>query len=707
MDLLDIDKASLKQKLITKDGVKLIHPPASMTKQTVDNRIRAIEIDGKVAPYLLCEVCDSIQVWYRIDAMKKQWVNMSGMKAMKNHLITCGKSVSGKSMDVKKMLQSSESLSKRRCLDAKNTTNWKNFVVDTLAENPTVSVSAHSRIVSKVANFSAAVTHSKGSLFDFSIGRTQLTDHLVKRGNESHSKLQSIFQTAKQRVDFGIAGIVDYWSARHTFLIPYGAVIICGLDAKFNWFRFPIKLENLGKAKKDACYTFEFVLNSVLGDKGSSFINPFFICSDNEAKMKAAFDGRFCDEKLNFAGRVGCVEHALSTCISDVFEKEAHADLSDFINQLSTIETFYNKRQGLASDLPIAIPEKSTTRPWRSYFNRLNALVKNYSHYQNSNDFEVFENLPPLHQCKAVFEIMTDTKYFFDKLEVSGPTAHLSFLNYLTLDMKLFKKEIGLNNALSISKKTAGHLREVMGNKLWPYSGSAFSKTAAFLTGINFRLKIRELIDSIDEDANIQNIPITQFRQGWTKEADEFESIVKAHIRFIVSNLTNLAGTPDTKSKCEAERIKDTKACDLFDTLFQSNNEPSLVVTDIDTLLEGELERFERHRQPRSDILTYWRSADFVFLRRVASIILSVPASSATIERLFSEAGIVLTKLRRRLDPEKLSALIYIKYASMCSDLYRDVLPAAIPEDNAILEFDEKMIVEIQDDDDDDDNDST
>ena len=111
-----------------------------------------------------------------------------------------------------------------------------------------------------------------------------------------------------------------------------------------------------------------------------------------------------------------------------------------------------------------------------------------------------------------------------------------------------------MDNTLSLSKKTAGHLRNIMGNKLWPYSGSAFSKAAAFLTGINFRLKIRELIDSIEEDATLQNIPITQFRQGWIKEADEFESIVKAQIQTIVRNLS---GIPDQKAKCGAESIKE------------------------------------------------------------------------------------------------------------------------------------------------------
>ena len=75
--------------------------------------------------------------------------------------------------------------------------------------------SAHARIVSEVGNFVASVTHSEGSLFDFSIGRTQLTNHLVQRWRESQGKLEIIFNIAAQRADFGISGIVDYWSARH------------------------------------------------------------------------------------------------------------------------------------------------------------------------------------------------------------------------------------------------------------------------------------------------------------------------------------------------------------------------------------------------------------------------------------------------------------------------------------------------------------
>ena len=158
---------------------------------------------------------------------------------------------------------------------------------------------------------------------------------MVKRGKESHTKLTSIFDVAEQRTDFGIAGIVG---TAHV----YNSLWSCDylwFSNDFNWFHIPVRIENLGNEEKDAFHTFTFVMDSVLGDK-DRYLNPFFICSDNEARMKAAFDGKCCeDERQNVAGRVGCVEHALSTCINDVFDKDAQDDLSIFIYQIYMIET--------------------------------------------------------------------------------------------------------------------------------------------------------------------------------------------------------------------------------------------------------------------------------------------------------------------------------------------------------------------------------
>ena len=77
----------------------------------------------------------------------------------------------------------------------------------------------------KSVNWLASVIQSVCSLFDFSIGCTVLTHHLVQRGIESQGKLELIFNIAAQRAGFDISEIVDYWSARLTHLTPYRALI--------------------------------------------------------------------------------------------------------------------------------------------------------------------------------------------------------------------------------------------------------------------------------------------------------------------------------------------------------------------------------------------------------------------------------------------------------------------------------------------------
>ena len=155
------------------------------------------------------------------------------------------------------------------------------------------------------------------------------------------------------------------------------------------------------------------------------------------------------------------------------------------------------------------------------------------------------------------------------------------------------------------------------------------------------------------------------------------------------------------------------QSVDLFDTLFDSSDYPPKtdeIESDMGVLLCAEFKRFELQRRPTLDLQSFWKGADFILLRRAAIILLSVPASSAAIERIFSEAGLILTKLRRRLDPGKLTALVYIKYASKYTELYTSICStsSSSPE-RAILDTSMDVLddtaIEILDDDDDDDDD--
>lgn len=129
-----------------------------------------------------------------------------------------------------------------------------------------------------------------------------------------------------------------------------------------------------------------------------------------------------------------------------------------------------------------AIPEKSTTRPWRSHYNRLLAAVHNYVVYLTEDDNSVVDNLPSLALLKSVFAVLEQVKLFFDRVKVDGVTSYLSFVNYLLLDMHLFGRQVDASEQ-GVTRNLCQDLRGQMGQKLWLYSGSPFSQSAAFFSG--------------------------------------------------------------------------------------------------------------------------------------------------------------------------------------------------------------------------------
>ena len=64
--------------------------------------------------------------------------------------------------------------------------------------------------------------------------------------------------------------------------------------------------------------------------------------------------------------------------------------------------------------------------------------------------------------------------------------------------------------------------------------------------------------------------------------------------------------------------------------------------------------------------MEYWKvkEKEFPSLSRLVKQIFSVPATSAPIERVFSQGGKILTPLRSRLKPKNLETLIFLKINS-------------------------------------------
>ncbi len=159
-----------------------------------------------------------------------------------------------------------------------------------MAANPTISISAHSRVVTEAANYAAAGVHRDQKLYDFSIGRTVITERLVQRGNQVQLKLKKLFDISAQTKECAVSAVIDYWTGRHQLPVPYGGIMACVIDDQYEWHQFPICLTPLlDKTSKNAEFTFTLLAEAV-GPEFEKFTDPFFVTSDNEAKMVAAFD---------------------------------------------------------------------------------------------------------------------------------------------------------------------------------------------------------------------------------------------------------------------------------------------------------------------------------------------------------------------------------------------------------------------------------
>ena len=90
---------------------------------------------------------------------------------------------------------------------------------------------------------------------------------------------------------------------------------------------------------------------------------------------------------------------------------------------------------------------------------------------------------------------MEQVKLFFDRVEVNDVTSHLSFVNYLLLDMLFFNRQMD-ESEHGVTRNLCQNLRGQMEQKLWMYSGSPFSQSAAFLSG-KYLIKYQNLINGI------------------------------------------------------------------------------------------------------------------------------------------------------------------------------------------------------------------
>ena len=127
-----------------------------------------------------------------------------------------------------------------------------------------------------------------------------------------------------------------------------------------------------------------------------------------------------------------------------------------------------------------------------------------------------------------------------------------------------------------------------------------------------------------------------------------------------------IAVTPTTMNNERKRRNKRAKRDDITvdDVLkeFVSNDNSSDDNNDpYDDVMEYCKDKVSY--QEGEDVLSWWKKHSCIYpqLSRLAPALLSIPASSASSERIFSETGRILEARRQQLSSESLDSLVFVR----------------------------------------------
>ena len=138
---------------------------------------------------------------------------------------------------------------------------------------------------------------------------------------------------------------------------------------------------------------------------------------------------------------------------------------------------------------------------------------------------------------------------------------------------------------------------------------------------------------------------------------DYIVELVKGYISILVEDLpVHLHGAHDNN-------LQSAPADDNFDSLFGYSSNATTSTASWGSQFEDHILR-SATLSPSLDPVAYWKDMPISPLSVAAVQILSVPASSAPVERIFSTCGLFCTSKRTRMKPDLLAALVRAKYNS-------------------------------------------
>ena len=144
----------------------------------------------------------------------------------------------------------------------------------------------------------------------------------------------------------------------------------------------------------------------------------------------------------------------------------------------------------------------------------------------------------------------------------------------------------------------------------------------------------------------------------------DFKTAAYNHVRCLVGEVAQVADSRPSKSSDSdnndgrgspppMKTKLDPRAASL--KFLSGFNKPAQTVNELDKYLAASVDE-------NVDVLQYWKAsaAQFPGVAEVARKYISVPATSAASERQFSASGRLVSKLRSRLDTDRVDSLIFL-----------------------------------------------
>ena len=415
------------------------------------------------------------------------------------------------------------------------------------------------------------------------------------------SKLDSICHTT------------DAWTDKYSGNC-YMSLACFYITEDFDWRKIVWKTEKFDVVKKNAEAIKQWYLDSLNELKLDSLsVDRHYVVADNASVNGAAF------RTLN---GIGCSTHCINLVVNAMVANKQVPDAYRLFSSAKAIVT-HVKKSNLQSRLPTRLVQSVVTR-WNSSHKMLGSIAKVWvqlSQVLIDRDEAHYLTGLSLATIQAVVEFL---KLFLDATNVlesdSHPNLHLVMFWYFRLERHLIDSNDDLEIIKSMKAIGRSALEQKWKKRLQPIHFAA--------TLLDPRAK------------NSSRLTVQQKSDG----------------KLLLSSLYHELDTDSVQ-----EQNTTTNTVDSDEAAFYDSAETDLgATTELDMYLG---EPVAVNVKKPTDLLEYWRGKKLVYptMAKVAKAVFGIPASSATSERSFSDAGFTINLRRTTLKPMNVDKLIFMR----------------------------------------------